>query len=1062
MLLTPKDLKTFLFRRTCAWLPVLLMVCLPVRAQHFNYRSFGQEDGIPQPYIYALVQDSAGYLWAGTGDGLVRFDGFGFESFSLQDSLADSFISAGACDGKLIWFGHMNGYCSLYDGRQFHRVRLPGSNGSPVTRMIRGRDGCIWASTYSDGLYRLSPDKDEIQRFTFIEPRTIVTFAFPDDHTLLIGTTEGLIRCRPGPGGRLEGAHTVSGIPADKVVDIEPAGKSAYYIATESTGIYLYDADGHVSILWKDCGPDSEPPRVQDILLDGRSNLWVATFGQGLLRFPGTTAGSAATLQQAERHLEEAVDIKVLLKDREGNVWTGNYGAGLTQILPRLFSIVPVEKPSQGKGVFSVQHDRDSWWLGTDKGLLRTDRISGKVLSFYGEPSLPRDTVMALCIRNENDIWIGTARHGVFRLEPASGKVSAFRMAEGGLRNSVTSMDKRGDEVWIGTRDGLCRINALTGAIRWYSIGEGGLPHNSVNCVYTDKEGRIWITTHSNILAGFDGEKLNRIRILSGDGNMELGPVVQDGKGLIWVGSMGSGVFRMEADTITNLAEKNGLYSNYCYSLYSDSLGNIWVVHRGGLSRITGTDFSIKPYRNIDRSGPVHFLPQAVDEDPRGILWFGSDKGMVRYDQARENRKAVPPLLGIRSIRINGEEWTKSGRIVLPPGNYRIRIDYLGISLEDPGLVNYQVQLQGYDLSPEFTKASQVTYNHLTEGKYVFTLSASNGKGTAIAEPLTVEILIKTPVWKKAWFYLLLLAFLIALTYLYIRRREYRFKTERRILEEKVEERTLEIQRQRDAIAQQRDMIRQKNMRITSSINYASHIQEAILPSPDLIKSLFPENFILSRPRDIVSGDFYWVAENKGKVVFAVGDCTGHGVPGAFLSILGITLLNELVNVEGIIRSDILITRFQEKLTHALRYTGNEYLATDGIDIALCIIDRLDHRIQYTGAMNDLVFIRKSQLDVLRANRISVSSGFDVPEVFTLQEFDYQQGDLIYLFSDGYPDQFGGPRNKKFSSRRMYAAFLEHAALPLHDQCVILEQGIDDWMRGYSQTDDITVMGVRL
>jgi serine phosphatase RsbU (regulator of sigma subunit) len=376
--------------------------------------------------------------------------------------------------------------------------------------------------------------------------------------------------------------------------------------------------------------------------------------------------------------------------------------------------------------------------------------------------------------------------------------------------------------------------------------------------------------------------------------------------------------------------------------------------------------------------------------------------------------------------------------------------------------VNYQVQLQGYDQSPEFTKASHVTYNHLGEGRYVFTLRASDRKGATIAAPVTLEILIKTPIWKKGWFYGVLLVVLIATVYLFIRRREYRYMNEKRILEKKVEERTVEIQRQRDAIAQQRDMIRQKNMRITSSINYASHIQEAIFPSPDLINRLFPENFILSRPRDIVSGDFYWVAESKDKVVFAVGDCTGHGVPGAFLSILGITLLNELVNVEGIIRSDILITRFQEKLTHALRHTGNEYLATDGIDIALCIIDRYERRIQFTGAMNDLVFIRKSQLDVLRANRISVSSGFEVPELFTLQEFEYQQGDLIYLFSDGYTDQFGGPRNKKFSSRRMYASLLENAALPLPEQCLILEQSLDEWMRGYSQTDDITVMGVRL
>ena len=209
-------------------------------------------------------------------------------------------------------------------------------------------------------------------------------------------------------------------------------------------------------------------------------------------------------------------------------------------------------------------------------------------------------------------------------------------------------------------------------------------------------------------------------------------------------------------------------------------------------------------------------------------------------------------------------------------------------------------------------------------------------------------------------------------------------------------------------------MIDEKNANITSSIKYASHIQNAVLPPIELIDKLLPDNFILSKPKDIVSGDFYWLAEKDNKIVFTVADCTGHGVPGAFMSLLGITLLNEIVNIQGITRSDAIVTKLRERVIHSLQQSRKDIPTSDGMDIALCVLDQQQKRIQYTGGMNNLVYIRDGKLEVVKADRFSVCVLYDNSGPFTMKEIDFKKGDVFYLFSDGYQDQFGGDFDKNF------------------------------------------------
>jgi serine phosphatase RsbU (regulator of sigma subunit) len=692
------------------------------------------------------------------------------------------------------------------------------------------------------------------------------------------------------------------------------------------------------------------------------------------------------------------------------------------------------------------------------------DALTGKIVTFYGKGSgLPKDAVTTIYSTDGKELWIGTEKNGVFRLETGNEKILKFPIGNGELENSITIITGKGEQIWIGTKKGLCSYNSGTHRINWYSISQGGLPHNYINCLFIDRTNRLWVSTRSNTLAYLQDGKVEKIAFNSKSGILTLGPITEDTDSRIWVGSNGSGVFMIEPDSIINLTAKEGLLSDYCYSLICDDYKNIWVGHKGGLSKIRTTDFAMKPIQHIEGITESYQInPNACFKDHQEKIWFGSDKGIVSYDPSMEDPRFLPPVLGITSIKINDEEKDITDKIILSPGNYKIRIDFLGISLKEPTLVTYQYKLEGYDQWSEITKNTSITYNHLTEGDYTFILNASSGDNAVSEKPLTISIIIKRPVWKNWWFYIVTVSLLVMLIFIYIKRREYQFLAEKRILEEKVRERTYEIQYQKNEIEQQRDIIDKKNANITSSITYASHIQNAVLPPLELFDKLLPDNFILSKPKDIVSGDFYWVAEKDDKIVFTVADCTGHGVPGAFMSLLGITLLNEIVNIEGIIRSDAIVTQLREEVIHSLQQSRKDITTLDGIDIALCVLDQHQKRIQFTGGMNDLVHIRDGKLEVVKADRFSVSVLLEDSGPFTMKEIDCRKGDVFYLFSDGFQDQFGGDQNKKYLSHQFHCTLLEIHELPMKSQKEILEIKLREWMKDNIQTDDITVMGIRL
>lgn len=287
---------------------------------------------------------------------------------------------------------------------------------------------------------------------------------------------------------------------------------------------------------------------------------------------------------------------------------------------------------------------------------------------------------------------------------------------------------------------------------------------------------------------------------------------------------------------------------------------------------------------------------------------------------------------------------------------------------------------------------------------------------------------------------------------LMVERLEDYYKT----LERKVEERTAEIEKQKDEIiAQKKD--------IEDSIRYAKRIQTAILPPDNYVKELFDDHFIFYLPKDIVSGDFYWASDNDDFKYIAAVDCTGHGVPGAFMSIVGNDQLHYALNVRKSRHPNEILNALNEGVTQTLRQEQSESSVRDGMDISLIGIDKKNKKLEFAGANNNLYVIRNGELIELEANRQAIGGYYgEELNTFNNNAYDLQKGDTIYIFSDGFPDQFGGPKGKKFKYKNFKNLLLSIQGLSMEEQKKEINTVLKNWMGKLEQLDDILVIGIRI
>jgi serine phosphatase RsbU (regulator of sigma subunit) len=526
--------------------------------------------------------------------------------------------------------------------------------------------------------------------------------------------------------------------------------------------------------------------------------------------------------------------------------------------------------------------------------------------------------------------------------------------------------------------------------------------------------------------------------------------------GDIFAGTAGNGMFYFSNDSVTRITTSNGLLANFCYSIFADSDEKIWIGHERGFSRYDMRTGTIKTYTtDFAKGGDCN--SNAVCETSDGKVLIGTTEGLIVFDRKKDKKILVPPINNIVSVTINDVKYPYRSLYSFPYDKYSITIDYVGISLSDPEKVFYSTKLDNWDDKYSELKLDRQTPYSLKDGKYKFNLiSVNEENGLSQNDPVTFDIYIKQPFWRSWWFILSFFMLSAVVVIVIIREREKAQNKIKEYLESELAERTRLVLKQKDEIELQ-------NIEITDSINYAKRIQSSILPDVNKLKDTFKDAFIIFHPRDIVSGDFYWFDKfSDDKFIIVCADSTGHGVPGAFMSMIGSTLLQDIVSRKEITRPSQILSMLDKQIFSTLNQNIDVGVSNDGMDMVVCEFNIKTRHIRFASAMRPVILVMQGEPYYIKGNRCSVGGEAVIEKYFDDQEYYLNEGDIVYMFSDGLPDQFGGADGKKMKIARLKRLIEKVSKLPMTEQKEMISDYFFDWKGDYDQVDDILLMGIRV
>jgi len=632
--------------------------------------------------------------------------------------------------------------------------------------------------------------------------------------------------------------------------------------------------------------------------------------------------------------------------------------------------------------------------------------------------------------------------------------------------------------VFVGLAEGISTIYYKNG--KWIEEGKINDVNEDIRSITEDRKGNVWLgTTVSgaikiNIKNGIKNTDVTKYN--SQKSFLNIYTQVSKISDELFLGTT-QGLFKFNEET--NQIKPDSSFGSFfadssrqIYRIAPDHIGNIWIVTTKVINKVPHIQIGYlkkepdakyswiyNPFNLISKE-----ITHAIYHDENGVTWLGGPDGLYRYDSKIKKNYTTPFNTLIRNVYIGndslvfaGTSFDEKGTVSLaqsellkPKVKYRYNsfiFEFAATSYESEADNVYSYYLEGFD--PQWSSwrnETKAVYTNLPEGNYSFKVKSKNIYGQESTEAV-YQFTVLSPWYRTIWAYIVYILLSIGIVFGAV-------TVSTKSLKKIIDERTAEVVRQKNEIEV-------KNKDITDSINYAKKIQEAILPNTDIFKSLFKDGFILYKPKDIVSGDFYWLSEKENEVLIAAADCTGHGVPGAFMSMIGHALLNEIVNDKGITQPAKILDSLRSGIIKALKQSGKSGESKDGMDIALCNINREKGSLQYAGANNALFLIRNKELIEYKADKFPIGIGVNM-ESFSNNFIEIKKDDTIYIFSDGYADQFGGKDGKKFMRKRFKQMFLDINHLSMDEQKKEVGDSLTNWQGSYSQVDDVLVIGIKI
>jgi serine phosphatase RsbU (regulator of sigma subunit)/streptogramin lyase len=711
--------------------------------------------------------------------------------------------------------------------------------------------------------------------------------------------------------------------------------------------------------------------------------------------------------------------------------------------------------------------ENDFYWFCSENGIFKlTESPDGNfdVENCFAGTPLEYYNFISLYLDGMGYIWAGTYNQGVVRINPATLEYRQFTTEDGLSDNNVISITENDEKVYLSTLGGgvsVCDIGQNPMVFRNLTMDNPDIS-NYIYSTFIDSKGRIWFAESGDQVHFLDGNGLTSFGIEEGLNFNNVYCFIEDSEQNIYFSTEGNGIYCYDGESFIHYDESNGMASSEIRSIIADPYDNILILTNEGIDLFHSGSRSFTHFG--ENYGVAYQEPQlnSVIMDSQGDIWIGTGNGLIKYNPDILFQDTIRPLLFLTGIDLYSVPIEEGLNLFTYRENY-FTFRYTGLWYQDPGQILYRFRLQGYDDNWSLPVANRsMTYPMVPPGTYTFevqlSVDGSIWKGTDNA---SFTFTIRPPFWRTWWFLIssIFSAFLLIL--IIFRVRLAALKAQKKELESEVLKATEAIRNQNKELASQKNEIEHQKLEITDSIHYAGRIQSALLPPDEELEKLFPSYFILNKPRDIVSGDYYWVSRKDDSVIIALADCTGHGVPGAFMSILGISFMNEIVNTSETLVAGEILNELREYLVKSLHQTGRKAETRDGIEMALCVIDTVSKKLQYSGANRPLYLVRNKELKEFKGDPMPIGVYDDEINPFTSKEMQLEANDIIYMFSDGYVDQIGGPNRKTFRSRKFKQLLVEIHQKPLEEQKEILEREYEKWRGDIEQIDDIMVMGIR-
>ncbi len=1042
---------------------LFLIYSIQVFPQSFRFKKLGIQQGICHPFVYTINQDKNGFIWIGTGEGLCRFDGFNFSSDNGIDILEKDVvnISYKDRDGN-IWFGFQNGSICRYDGKKFALAEALEPLKSTITGFAEDAKGRMLVSTLNNGILVIENLAEKKRLLGQYENNFITALAL-QDNLLFVGSQNGLEIFRyQSDNPEIQIYIKTEELNYIKIQDIKPGmNRNEFWLGTEDEGIYLLSVKEDGTYKLKKTGTDQNLGylNVQSIFTDSGNNIWLSTLRNGVYKLQN--ADSSGVIEHVVHYDKNngltSNSAKYVFEDREGNIWVATYGDGLALFLSDAFTFYTYQINGFSNNITSVAMQDDILWLGGREGLLKVHADSDEAMEIFDtRKGLPAESVTALFYDNARTLWIGTEKSGLYKMDLPSQRISQFSYNANSLGKSINSITGDGNILYAATNEGIYYFNLSNGHRIHYST-LNGMPHNVIEHVFIDNENNLLFATQANGIYSIDVFGEIKQRFSTGNYEIDFNSITLDMNGDIWASTYGAGVYYFSGDTTINITTQGGLKSDFSYSIIASEEGSIWVGHRLGITRINIPALSKYIY-DVEKGITGDCNKNSVFRDTHNNLYFGTTEGLIRYDPEKDKKTSIPPKTNILRILINDKPVDLTEDILLPYSRYKIRIEFTGLNYRDPESVRYQYKLDGYDPDwSDITSLNYVIYPRVQDGRYRFMVRSFHKDAYSETKPESFNLRIKLPFYKTIWFILLSALILVLAVMLIIKIREKKQKQLQEFLEKSLAERTKEV-------VEQKEEIEIKNRDITDSINYAQRIQASILPPLKRLQQNFAGAFVFYQPRDIVSGDFYWFDKVlDSKFIIVCADSTGHGVPGAFMSMIGTTLIKDICSRDDTRSPSDILRSLDLELRNTLNQNVEAEKATDGMDIIVCEINLKTSYVRYASAMRPMIIYKDGEEYYVKGSRRSVGGHYDKTEKeFQDEGIQLSHGDLIYMFSDGYPDQFGGPMGKKFKMVRLKNLLVDINKKPMEEQYNHVKNTFNIWKEDYPQVDDVLFMGIKI